>query len=74
MSEFFCEKHNMKKELMAGRNAHWSNWYCPMCDSEKDSPSHRAGLVPEKPTKPYPPTPIDGLGDSTQPTVNSDFK
>lgn len=49
-----CKIHKVDMECLGGRNAHRSNWYCPMCDIDKDHKDlvYRIALLM------YPNTPI----------------
>lgn len=35
MDDLICKTHKIDLEHMGGRNAHFSNWYCPKCDADK---------------------------------------
>lgn len=37
MSENFCPTHGIQKVCYGGRNAHSSNWYCPLCEKEGEA-------------------------------------
>jgi len=36
MSDIYCEKHEVKKQVYGGCSAHPDNWYCQRCDEEKE--------------------------------------
>lgn len=44
-----CNECGTSKECMGGRNAHWSNWYCPKCDVEEDESIYAGSGTEENP-------------------------
>lgn len=45
MDYTFCDKHDIKKEVIGGCSAHPNNWYCTKCDEENNHCNHHHELT-----------------------------